>query len=187
MIVNTKGEMIFAILLLAGMIILCLFPSVMAVFGVIRALTIDDRTIRSFRTYIKTYKENYIRSISGGTLFIIIAITCSFYYFFLNLQANIIIQYMTYALTVYYLMMIMHYFSSNVHIETTFIQSIKNAALFTIKNPILSFLCSFMVLFTIFISVKIPILFLLITTPIIAYMSFQIFYKRSIRGMTAQT
>src|SRR5699024_4318755 len=94
MIANTKGEMIFAILLLAGMIILCLFPSVMAVFGVIRALTIDGRTIRSFRTYIKTYKENYIRSISGGTLFIIVAITCSFYYFFLNLQANIIIQYM---------------------------------------------------------------------------------------------
>lgn len=184
LIAQTSGQLIFALTILGLTTIFCTFPAMMAVFGTIRALTIDGRTTRTFRVFIRTYKENYKRSITGGALFTLITFSLTFYYYFLNIHDNTIAKYITYAIIIYYIMIMMHFFSSNTHTETTFIQNVKNAVLLTMKNPVLSFLCGFMVVFTVLISIKIPILFILMTAPIIAYISFQIYYKRSIRGLT---
>lgn len=180
---NSVGELIFAAILLVIAAIFFTFPAMMSVYSVIRHLVKEGRTIRTFKVYVQSYKDNYLRSVLGGLVFSFVSFIAVFYYLYFHLSQYVVLQYIAYALVVYFVMVVMHFFSVNVHFHITFIQSLKNAILFTIKNPILSFLCSFMVIFTIFISVKIPILFLLITIPIIAYMSFQIFYHRSIKGI----
>lgn len=180
---ETKGQLTFSILLILTIAILFFYPATTAMFGVIRVLIMKQPNARIIRTYWKTYKENYIRSILGGLVFVLLSIVIIFYFIFFDLQSAKVIKYLVYAILLYLFMSNMHYFSSNVHSEITFIESVKNAFLLTIKNPIVSFGCSIISVLLIMISMKIPILIILGIGSSIATLAFLAFYKRSLIGL----
>lgn len=183
LIARSNGELTLALVLLATTIILFFYPATMAMFGVVRALIMKQAHIRTFRTFYQTYKENYLRSMLGGIVFVLIGTVCFFYYLFFDLQAEPIIKYVYYALVLFITMSNLHYFSSNVHFEAPFIASVKNAFLLTIKNPIISFGCSIIVFMLVMISFKLPILLVLGIGSAIATLAFLAFYKRSLVGL----
>lgn len=180
---RTKTELIIAVILLAIFIPLVLFPATMALFVTVRSLVIQQSPLKLIRGFWRGFKEGYGRSFLGGivfgTLWIILIVDLIYF----NQYVHALFKYVFYALFLFTLMCTLHFFSSNVHFETRFVESIKNAFLFTLKNPIVSLGSSIASVIIIFISYKFPFLLLLFVGSTIATLAFIVFYKISLKGL----
>jgi len=95
-------------------------------------------------------------------------------------------KYIFLAVFFFLFMFMMHYFSSQVHFHTNFWEGFKSSLFLTLKNPVISIGTTTAHVAIIFISMKVaPILIFFISGSLITYISFNVFYKVSLKSVTA--
>ncbi|WP_172370417.1 YesL family protein [Sporosarcina jiandibaonis] len=179
---DTTGEFIFFSAIIMIMLPFFFFPATTAMFAVVRRWVLNEEDIPLVRSFWKYYKENYVRSMLGGFVIVLIwAILLIDYFYFVNF-VNEFLKYFFYALFFFVAMFTIHFFSNTVHFQTKLQISLKNALYMTLKNPIISLVVTLMNIIIVIISLKIaPFLILFFTASIITCISSFAFFKVSLQ------
>jgi len=112
-----------------------LFPATSALFGVVRKWVMGDVDIPIFRTFLTCYKENYLSSLFGGVVFVIVWTGWGMNYYFFVFQ-NPGLAVVLYSLfTMILFTWTVYFFSYNVHFEVTFLTSMKNSFILAVGRP----------------------------------------------------
>ncbi len=137
---NIEGTNIFLTLLPLLVIVtpFTLFPATTAMFAVARKWVTGDEDVPLFKTYFSSYKENYLQSMIGGFLFvIIIAIIVINYRFYLTLEGLMQSLSMLFlVLGIFVLAAMVNFFSILVHLHMKILIVVKNALLISIGSPL---------------------------------------------------
>lgn len=181
-VVQTQSEFFFYVAIIMLLLPIFLFPSTAALFAIARKWVFNDPDQSMIRAYWKYYKENYLKSLLGGSIIVLIwAILLLDYFYFINFFHSLI-KYLFYALFFYLTMFTIHFISNIVHFNNRISVSLKNALFLTIKNPVVSLVLVLIQSMIILFSLKIaPFLLLFFTGSLIAYLSFMTFYKISLK------
>ncbi len=184
LIARSKTELIFYGVLLTICLPILLFPATTAMFATIRML-VQGKQPKILREYWRAYKENYGRSFLSGILFSVIWVVFFVDYLFFVTQVHDMFKFVFFAIFLFLFMFMMHYFSNQVHFENSFFSGYKNALILTLKNPIVSIMTTISQVLIIYVSFKLaPILLLFISGSVIAFISFTIFYKVSLKSIS---
>jgi uncharacterized membrane protein YesL len=115
-----------------------LFPATSAMFAIVRKFVqgIDDSPV--FRTFFKGFKENYLKSMIAGIIFVIACFMIYINYnFYLQQKGTLqVLTVLFLVLTVILVITLFYFFCFIVHIDAKFMRLIKNSLLMTIGNPI---------------------------------------------------
>src|SRR5699024_7445505 len=111
------------------------FPATTAMFGIIRKWILGHE-INMLSSFWKYYKENYVKSLLGGILIVLIWILLIVdYYFYLTTNLSEFFSYFFSILTLLLFVSTLHFFSLTVHMNITLLQIFKNAIYFTFRSP----------------------------------------------------
>jgi uncharacterized membrane protein YesL len=117
-----------------------LIPATSAMFSVARKWVIGDEDIPLFKTFFRSYKQNYLQSMLGGFIFVILAVilfvNMSFYG--TTLQSFGFLVYLFIVLFVFLIAAFFNFLSILAHFHMKLWQIIKNSILLTLGNPIQS-------------------------------------------------
>lgn len=119
------------------------FPATTAMFGVVHHWIFGDADVPLFKTYWKSYKQNYAKSLKSGIILTIIWLIVGIdIYYFSNVNLFIggfflIGSFFLFNLTIYY-------FANSVHTDLKIFALIKNSFLLSIINPVYN-LCIFVI------------------------------------------
>ncbi|MFC3770698.1 YesL family protein [Paenibacillus sp. GCM10012303] len=129
-----------ALVLVAIVTPFTLFPATAAMFAVARKWLTGDADAPLFKTFFRSYKENYLQSMLGGLLFILFGTLLYINYtFYLRQTGSLSLLAMLFiVLGIIMLAAMFHFFSIMVHFHMKFWQIIKNCMLITIGNPIMT-------------------------------------------------
>jgi uncharacterized membrane protein YesL len=115
-------------------------PATSAMFSVARKWVTGDEDVPLLKTYFRSYKQNYLQSMLGGFIFVILAVIL-----FVNMTfyGNTVksFGFLVYLFIVLFVFLIAAYFnflSILVHFHMKLIQVITNSILLTLGNPIQS-------------------------------------------------
>lgn len=187
---TTDGSFYFTTFMLVGIVApFTLFPATSAMFSIVRKFIqgIDDAPM--FRTYFKGFKENYLKSMVAGLIFVITYFMIYFNYnFYLKQDSGFqILSIMFLVLTVILTITIFYFFCFIVHIEAKFTRLIKNSLLMAIGNPVGSLVILAGNLAILYISYfsKFTFLVLFFTGSLMAFLTYFMF-QRGFDKMTAK-
>jgi len=115
-----------------------LFPATAAMFTVARKWVTGEEDVPLLKTFFRGYKENYLQSMVGGLIFVIIYVIITVNYFFYVKQGSTlkVLAILFIAFTVIVSIALFNYFSIMVHLHMKVLQIVKNSILITIGNPI---------------------------------------------------
>lgn len=180
-IAETQGEKTFYLIVVMALLPFFTFPASTAIFGLARKWVFNEPDSSIFRSFWKYYKENYLKSMLGGLILVMIWAVLILDYLYFTKNIHELTKYLFFALFFFTAMFTLHFFSNIVHFRTTLFVSLKNALYMTLKNPILSLITILIHSGIYIVSFKIaPFLFLFFTISLIAYLSFLLFYKISL-------
>lgn len=115
-----------------------LFPATAAMFTVARKWVAGEEDVSLLKTFFKGYKENYVQSMIGGIVFILIVAIIFVNYRFYGTQGGVLR-----ILSVFFIAFMFviaaaafNFFSIMVHLHMKVLQIVKNSILITIGNPI---------------------------------------------------
>ncbi|PYI56436.1 YesL family protein [Paenibacillus flagellatus] len=131
-----------ALVLVAIVAPFTLFPATAAMFTVARKWVTGDEDVPLFKTYFRGYKENYLQSMLGGILFVLLTTVMYVNYtFYLRQSGTLSLLSILFIVLAFLLIAAMfHFFSIMVHFHMKFWQIMKNAFLITIGNPVMTVL-----------------------------------------------
>ncbi|WP_400246697.1 YesL family protein [Niallia sp. JL1B1071] len=112
------------------------FPATVALFAVVRKWIMKDESNKIIQVYVNHYRKNYLRSMSGGGLIILIWFVVAFYGYFLYLNRGISL-FLLLPICILYVFT-MNFFSINVHFEVKLLASLKHAIFITIGRPLIT-------------------------------------------------
>lgn len=128
------------LLLMAIVAPFTLFPATAAMFTVARKWVSGEADVPLLRTFFRGYKENYLQSMIGGIIYVLIGVILYVNYHFYLTQSGtfrlLSVLFITFAVIV--LASLFNFFSILVHLHMKTLQIVKNALLITIGNPISS-------------------------------------------------
>jgi uncharacterized membrane protein YesL len=132
------GAMLSSLPVMAIFVPFTLFPATAAMFTVARKWVTGDEDVPLLKTFFKGYRENYVQSMIGGILFMLIfAVIYVNYYFYLRQGGTLrILSILFIAFTVIVATAMFHFFSIMVHLHMKVMRIIKNAILITVGNPL---------------------------------------------------
>lgn len=114
------------------------FPATSAMFAIVRKFVqgVDDSPV--FRTFFKGFKENYLKSMIAGIIFVVSCFMIYINYnFYLGQKGTWqVLSVLFLVLTIIVVITLFYFFCFVVHIDAKFFRLIKNALLMTIGNPI---------------------------------------------------
>ncbi len=115
-----------------------LFPATGAMFTVARKWVTGEEDVPLLKTFFRGYKENYLQSMVGGLIFVIIFVIITVNYFFYVKQGSTlkVLAILFIAFTVIVTIALFNFFSIMVHLHMKVLQIVKNSILITIGNPI---------------------------------------------------
>lgn len=152
------------------------FPATIAMFGVVRKWVMKD-DVSLMRFYWKYYKENYKASMIGGLIisFLWVIIGFDYYYF----QTSIpLISYIFILLLICLFVFTVYFCANTVHTEAKLKQSMRNAFVLAIVNPIFSFGIAIINIAILYISIHyLTFLLPFFSGSLIAFISFLGYYK----------
>ena len=124
--------LILSIMILAPFLF---FPATTAMFGVARKWIMGDLDVPLFKSFWTFYKENYLRSMSGGLIFTLIWFIwgVDFYYFS---KINIVVSSIFIGLLFFLFLFTINFFANTVHTELSLKTSIKNSFFLTLVFPL---------------------------------------------------
>ncbi|MFC0213786.1 YesL family protein [Paenibacillus chartarius] len=117
-----------------------LFPATAAMFAVARKWVMGEGDVPLLKTFFRGYKENYLQSMIGGILYVIIGVILIVNYRFYVSQAGTLQLLSVLFITFGVILMasLFNFFSILVHLHMKTLQIVKNALLITIGNPLAS-------------------------------------------------
>lgn len=133
--VENMNEMMTILTTMAILAPFIFFPATTAMFGVVRKWVLGEQDIPLFRSFWQYYKENYVRSMCGGLLFIVLSVICIVDLIFFSTQKQPVLFYFFIFLSVFLFVIVLNFFSNTVHFHTPFLASVKNAILLSIAKP----------------------------------------------------
>jgi uncharacterized membrane protein YesL len=115
-----------------------LFPATSAMFAVARKWVTGEEDVPLLKTFFRGYKENYLQSMVGGIIFVLIFVIIYVNYRFYVGQGNTLklLSIFFIAFTFVVSTALFNFFSIMVHLHMKVLQIVKNAILITIGNPI---------------------------------------------------
>ncbi|QGH33555.1 DUF624 domain-containing protein [Gracilibacillus salitolerans] len=153
------------------------FPSTTAMYGVIRKFILSEE-IRVFQSFLRYYKENYVRSMVGGLLIGLmwIVLIADYYYFTTFIEGWF--KYLFINLALFLFVFTLHFFSLTIHVHTKLKDTFKIALLLTFGNPLLTLVLGAITVLIIYLSFNV-ITFLIpfFLGSLISYVSFYGFHK----------
>ncbi|KAA0965561.1 DUF624 domain-containing protein [Sporosarcina sp. ANT_H38] len=181
MVKNTNEIIAICIIIFAIMPFL-FFPATTGMFAVIRRWFMNERDIPIIRSFWKYYKENYVRSMTGGLIiggmWLIFAV--DYYYFTVRVSESF--KYLFIFLFIFLLAFTLHFISTTVHFESKLFKSLKNSILITIGSPILSLGLGIITGLIVYVSFNyLTFIIPLFMGSLLALVSFSIFYKVYLR------
>jgi uncharacterized membrane protein YesL len=184
------AELFLQTLVLLGIVApFTFFPATAAMFTVARKWVSGDEDVPLLKTFFRGYKENYVQSMIGGILYVLLAVMIYVNYRFYLGQAGslklVSVLFITFSLIL--LASLFNFFSIMVHLHMKVLQILKNALLITIGNPLASIaliVCNGVILY---ISLfKFTFLIPFFMGSLIAIFSFWMFYRSFTRIQAKQ-
>jgi len=166
-----------------------LFPSTSAMFALARKWVMGDGDVPLLKTFFRSYKENYLQSMVGGLLFMVLfAILFFNFRFYSGLEGYAgMLAYLFIALTVMTMLAMFNFFCIVVHLHMKTLQVVKNALLITIGQPIRSLLIGISSFAVLYISLtQFTFLLPFFTGSLIAIVTFWHFYNGFRKIVTKQ-
>lgn len=146
LVVEDLNELAMVALTIAALTPFVFFPATTAMFAVVRKWVMKETDISIIRSYVRYYKENYVRSMSGG--FVIGAIWMIYlldYYYFVLLKGDSFSSTVLFFLSIVFLITLMflliftlNYISYTVHLHEGLLKSFKDSIIITIGHPLIS-------------------------------------------------
>lgn len=153
-----------------------LFPATAGMFGVVRKFIMGE-DIEIGPTFFTNYRDNFARSVAGGILFTFCWVLFGYLYLLLADVAYIFVI-ISAIIAIVLFMFMLNYISMTVHMETPFVQALKNAFLFTISGNVLTIGVGLISAAILYVNFNIaPILIPFFSGSLIAYLAFWMFYK----------
>lgn len=112
------------------------FPATTALFAVVRKWVMKDESMKLIPAFVKYYRENYLRSFSGGLLIVLTWFVVVFYCYILYLNKGLSL-FMLLPVGMLFVFT-MNFFSINVHFEVKLLASLKHAIFITIGRPLIT-------------------------------------------------
>lgn len=178
LLVKNVDELISLVTIIIFLTPFVFFPATTAMFGIARKW-VTNQDIKLLSSFWKYYKENYIRSMTGGMILVLIWVMVFInYYLFLNSNLNSLFSWFFFGLAFLLTICTLHFFSITVHMKIRLFRSLRNSFFITVGNPLLSLQIGIMTGAIIYLSFNI-ITFLIpfFMGSLIAYLSFASFYK----------
>jgi uncharacterized membrane protein YesL len=115
-----------------------LFPATTAMFAVARKWIMGDEDVPLFKTFFRAYRENYLQSMIGGIIFVLLITVLIANFRFYQSQTGIFknLTIFIFLTSVILVTAMLNFFSIIVHLHMKIFQIVKNAFLFAIANPI---------------------------------------------------
>lgn len=152
---ESVDQLMSTLVLIAAVSPFTLFPATTAMFAVVRKWLTGEEDAPLLKTFFRGYKENYVQSMLGGLIYVLIgAILYTNLRFYGSQTSTIgVLKFLVLSLSVILSVSVFHFFSITVHLHMKLFQIIKNSILISIGNPIRS-------------------IFMLVANGIILYISF---------------
>jgi len=114
-----------------------LFPSTSAMFALARKWVMGDGDVPLFKTFFRSYKENYKQSMLGGIFYVVLLSLLVFNYQFYAAQTGYaaMLVYVFLAFIIVVSLSIFNFFCIVVHLHMKTFQLFKNALLVTVGQP----------------------------------------------------
>jgi uncharacterized membrane protein YesL len=132
------STMLSSLPLLAILAPFTLFPATAAMFTVARKWVTGDGDVPLLKTFFRGYKENYVKSLVGGFLFMLIFFILYVNYRFYVGQGSALraLSIIFIAFTFVITSSMFNFFSIMVHLHMKALQIIKNSVLISLGNPL---------------------------------------------------
>jgi uncharacterized membrane protein YesL len=111
------------------------FPATTAMFGVVRRWTLKDFDISITSSYWRYYKENYLRSVLGGSILTILWFILALDIYFLYMK-SVMLTVIFAVISVFLFVATNYFFATLVHNKLNILTTFKNALIFTVFHPI---------------------------------------------------
>jgi uncharacterized membrane protein YesL len=155
-----------------GLVIFGFFPATISMFSVISKLRRQEE-LPIFKTFWKTYKQEFIKSNQMGFLLVTVAVIFYFDLYFIQETSNSILQLFYYPLIILifiFCMCILYVFPIYAHYDLKIFQIFKNAFLIMIANPLATFAIISSVIVIAVITMFFPAILLFFSGSILAYL-----------------
>ncbi|CAG7625089.1 hypothetical protein PAESOLCIP111_02690 [Paenibacillus solanacearum] len=117
-----------------------LFPSTTAMFSVARKWLTGEEDAPLLKTFFRGYKSNFLQSMLGGFIYLILGVILYTNYSFYGGQTSVfgVLRFLVLSLSVILTISLFHFFSILSHLHMKLLQIMKSALLITIGSPIRS-------------------------------------------------
>ena len=117
-----------------------LIPATAAMFAVARKWVMGDEDVPLFKTFIRTYRENYRQSMVGSLIFLVLGGVFVVNYRFYISQNNglSVLAFVFLAFSIVMIAAFFNFMSILVHYEMKMLQMVKNAFIVTLGQPFMS-------------------------------------------------
>jgi len=114
-----------------------LFPATSAMFSVARKWVLGDVDVPLFKTFFRSYKQNYVQAMIGGIFYALLfaILIIDFQVYLKQISGFQILAYLFIALMLLLLISLLHFFSLLSHFHMKTVQLFKNAIILTIGRP----------------------------------------------------
>ena len=144
--VENINELFMVAITIAALLPFVFFPATSALFAVTRKWVMKETDIRIIHSFLRYYKENYVRSMIGGlVLGAIWTLYVLDYYYFILLKGESFGSTLFFFLSIVFLIVFMfllvftfNFVSYTVHINESLLKSLKDSFIITIGNPLIS-------------------------------------------------
>ncbi len=174
------GPFYSSLILLAIAAPFTVFPANGGLFSVVRKWNMGEEDVPIVKTFFRGYKSNYLQSVMGGILFVLLlglfVINYQFYSAMDNAMQLLSIVFLfliaVLGVAVYYYTCLM------VHVHMKTLTLLKNAFFLTIGRPLTSLMIALINFIGIYFSVFIyQVLIMLVTASFLGYATFYLFYR----------
>lgn len=176
---EVQSMLISTVILLAVLSPFTFFPSTSAMFSVARKWVMGDTDVPLFKTFFRSYKQNFKQAMLGGILYSVLsAVLIIDYQVYLNQMENLqLLAYLFIALMLLLVISLHHFFSLLSHFHMKTLQLLKNALVLTIGRPLRSIMMTVGTVAVLFISSRFTFLIPFFFGSIIAAFTFFNFYQ----------
>lgn len=156
-----------------------LVPATAAMFAVARKWVMGDVDVPLLKTFFRSYKENYLQSMLGGLLFLIIAVLLIVNYRFYGSQTGTMrfLSFLFLTFSVIVASAFFNFLSLLVHFHMKFFQLFKNAFVMTLGQPVTAIAILVTNGAIVFISARFTFLIPFFMGSLCAIVSFWYFYR----------
>lgn len=178
LIVKSTNEIISISIVIFALLPFLFFPATTSLFAVIRECFKNSEDIPIVRSFLIFYKENYVRSMTGGLVIGVIWIIFIVDYYYFTVYVSELFFYFFILLFTLLISFTLHFFSVTVHFESKLFKALKNSILVTIASPILSILLGVLTVLFVYLSFNyITFIIPLFMGSLISIVSYRVFYK----------